>query len=151
MTKTVTIYGSGVAGMQLAKALSGKAKITVVSPIDYFEVPMAMPRLLVEPGFADRAIVPISQVSNEITYVQGALTAFGKDGATVKTPEGDGIAMRSDISVLATGSRYANSVTRAVRNHSRPSGRNKAPQCTIKGRQEGGDCRRRPHWDRTGR
>jgi len=113
MTKTVTIYGSGVAGMQLAKALSGQAQITVVSPIDYFEVPMAMPRLLVEPKFADTAIVPISEVSSDITYVQGALSAFGKDGATVTTPNGETLQMNADVSVLATGSRYANSVTRA--------------------------------------
>lgn len=112
MKKSVTIYGAGIAGMQLAKTLSGKADITVVSPIDYFEVPMAMPRLLVDPKFADAAIVPLSQFSGDITFVQGKLTSFEGKTGTVETMEGT-VTLTSDISVLATGSRYANSITRA--------------------------------------
>lgn len=112
MKKTVTIYGAGIAGMQLAKALSGKADVTVVSPIDYFEVPMAMPRLFVDPAFADAAIVPLSQFSDNITFVQGKLASFDGKSGTVETSKG-AVTLTSDISVLATGSRYANSITRA--------------------------------------
>lgn len=112
MKKTVTIYGAGIAGMQLAKALSGKADVTVVSPIDYFEVPMAMPRLFVDPAFADAAIVPLSQFSDNITFFQGKLASFDGKSGTVETSKG-AVTLTSDISVLATGSRYANSITRA--------------------------------------
>lgn len=111
MKKSVTIYGAGIAGLQLAKALSQKADVTVVSPIDYFEVPMAMPRLLVEPEFADAAIVPLSQFSDDISFVQGKLMAFDGQAGTVETSGGT-VTLTSDITVLATGSRYANSVTR---------------------------------------
>lgn len=113
MKKTVTIYGSGIAGMQLANALSKVADVTVVSPIDYFEVPMAMPRLMVEPDFADAALVPLTQFDTNITFVQGKLTSFTAEGGTVETTTGETITISSDVSVLATGSRYANSITRA--------------------------------------
>lgn len=73
---------------------------------------MAMPRLLVDPEFAAAAIVPLSQFSDDITFVQGKLTAFDGKVGTVETSEGE-VTLTSDISVLATGSRYANSVTRA--------------------------------------
>ncbi|MEN8656491.1 FAD-dependent oxidoreductase [Marivita sp.] len=71
-----------------------------------------MPRLLVDPEFAAAAIVPLSQFSDDITFVQGKLTAFDGKVGTVETSEGE-VTLTSDISVLATGSRYANSVTRA--------------------------------------
>lgn len=113
MKQSVTIFGAGVAGVQLAKALSNKADVTLVSPLDYFEVPMAMPRLLVEPNFADKAIVPLSELSSKVTYLQGKLVAFDDIGASVETPDGQHVTIKSGVSVLATGSRYANSVTRA--------------------------------------
>lgn len=113
MSKSVIIYGSGVAGMQLAKALDGKASVTVVSPIDYYEVPMAMPRNLVEPGFAARSTVSLSSIPGNVTHVQGKLVSFSADGGVVERADGTKITLTSDISVLATGSSYANSVTRA--------------------------------------
>jgi len=113
MNKRVAIFGAGVAGLQLAKQLKHKADVTIVSPLNYFEVPMGMPRLLVEPGFTDRSIVPVSAISENVTFVSGKLTAFNHNGATVENTDGSVANIRSDVTVLATGSSYANSVTRA--------------------------------------
>ena len=54
----VVINGGGMAGALLAKALSPKHKVTLVDSNEYFEVPMSAPRSLVQPGFADGAIIP---------------------------------------------------------------------------------------------
>lgn len=113
MTKTVAIYGGGIAGTVLAHALKNDAEVTIVSPLDYFEIPMAMPRLLVEPGFAARSVVPFARMAPGIRHVQGHLVSFGTDGGVVETPDGERLDITADVSVLATGSRYANSLTRA--------------------------------------
>jgi NADH dehydrogenase FAD-containing subunit len=47
--KSVLVIGGGAAGHQIAYQLRDLADVTLVDPKTYWEVPMAVPRLLVEP------------------------------------------------------------------------------------------------------
>jgi len=49
-SRHVVIYGGGMAGAMLAKRPSDDVQVTLVGPRDYFEVPMAAPRNLVDPS-----------------------------------------------------------------------------------------------------
>ena len=113
MSKTVTIYGAGVAGVKLANALQHRANVRLVSPIDYFEVPMAMPRNLVEPTFAERSVVPLESIKLNVEHIRGRLISFRDNVGVVETASGERLQLSSDVSALATGSRYANTLTRS--------------------------------------
>src|SRR5258708_34904998 len=73
MKSKIVIYGAGMAGAILASRLAEDLDVTVVAPTDYFEVPMAMPRLMVQPGFADKAIVPITEALPKAQHIRGRL------------------------------------------------------------------------------
>jgi NADH dehydrogenase FAD-containing subunit len=111
---TVVVYGGGMAGALLAKRLSADVRVTLVDPRDYFEVPMAAPRNLVEPAFAERATVPFAQALPGVKLVQGRLVEWQAAGGTVETVAGPTGAMRGRVHVLATGSRFANPLMRAL-------------------------------------
>lgn len=66
--------------MQFATALKGKAIITIVNPLGYFKVPIAMPRLLVQTEFADQSLVPPSSIVGDVRHVRGKLVPFGPTG-----------------------------------------------------------------------
>ena len=110
----VVIYGGGVGGAQLAKKLSGKASVTLVDPLDYFEVPMAAPRNLVQPDFAERAIMPFAEVLPELEHVRARLVELRTEGGLIETPDGQQSLLSGDITALATGSRFASELVRAV-------------------------------------
>lgn len=110
----VVIYGGGMAGALLAKALSSQFQITLVDPNEYFEVPMATPRSLVKPEFADSAIVPFAHALPGVKHLRGALAELRPDGGVVRL-QGDREALiKGRIAVLATGSAFSNSLMRAV-------------------------------------
>ena len=110
----VVIYGGGIAGAQLAKKLNGKADVILVDPLDYFEVPMAAPRNLVQPDFAENAIMMFSEALPGIEYVRAKLVELRADGGLVETRDGRQVMISGDITVLATGSRFANELVRGV-------------------------------------
>ena len=109
----VVIYGGGMAGALLAKALAPTFRITLVDPNDYFEVPMAAPRSLVKPAFAEGAIFPFSAILPGVHHVRGMLTELTPGGGHVQLPNGEQELVAGQISVLATGSAYANALMRA--------------------------------------
>lgn len=110
----VVIYGGGVGGAQLAKELSGKAKVILVDPLDYFEVPMAAPRNLVKPDFAKSAIMPFADALPGVEHARGKLVELRADGGLVENSDGHQSLLSGDITVLATGSRFASELVRAV-------------------------------------
>ena len=110
---SVVIYGGGVGGAVLAKRLSRDLAVTLVDPHDYFEVPMAAPRNLVRPVFADQAILPFAEAMPEVEHIRGKLVKLTPRGGIVEYQDGSLGPVSADISVLATGSRLANDLMRA--------------------------------------
>jgi NADH dehydrogenase FAD-containing subunit len=115
----VVIYGGGMGGAQLAKKLSGKFKIIVVDPLDYFEVPMAAPRNLVQPDFSRRAIATFAEALPDVQHVRAKLIELSAAGGLVETPDGRQFMITGDATVLATGSRFANELVRGIEGTSR--------------------------------
>lgn len=107
MRSNVAIYGTGMAGAMLASQLADDFDVTVIAPTDYFEVPMAMPRMMVEPGFAGKAIVPIAEALPKAQYIRGRLVELSHAGGCVEDDDGYRRMVTADITVLATGSRFA--------------------------------------------
>src|SRR5258708_21348650 len=114
MKSKIAIYGAGMAGAMLASRLAEDFDVTVVAPTDYFEVPMAMPRLMVQPGYADKAIIPIADALPKVRHVHGRLAELTVAGGLVDGPDGARRIVAGDISVLATGSRFAGEIVRAL-------------------------------------
>jgi len=110
----IVIYGGGMAGALLAKALSPEFRITLVDPNDYFEVPMSVPRSLVQPDFAEGAIMPFASILPQVRHLRGMLTELQADAGLVALADGSQQRLRSRITVLATGSTFSNPLMRAI-------------------------------------
>lgn len=109
----VVIFGGGIAGAKLAKELSNGARVTLVDPNDYFEVPMAAPRNLVKPAFAEQSIIPFAAALPQVTHVRGKLVEMAENQGWVETAEGQRVQLGGDVNVLATGSFFSNPLMRA--------------------------------------
>jgi NADH dehydrogenase FAD-containing subunit len=112
--KRVVIFGGGMAGVQLAKSLAEDSRVTLVDPNDYFEVPMAAPRSLVRPEFAEQSVIPYADALPNVDFVQGRLVEVGRKGCQVHLSNGNQIAVRGDIRVLCTGNAYTNDLMRST-------------------------------------
>lgn len=110
----VVIYGGGMAGALLAKALSPQFRVALVDPNEYFEVPMAVPRNLIEPEFADGAIIPFARALPSVNHIRGTLTELRSDCGVVRSRQGLEQTITGRITVLATGSVFSNSLMRAI-------------------------------------
>jgi NADH dehydrogenase FAD-containing subunit len=113
MKNKIVIYGAGMAGAMLASRLAEDFDVTVVAPTNYFEVPMAMPRLMVRPGLADKAIIPIADALPMVRHIHGQLAELTDAGGLVDGNDGARRMVTGDISVLATGSRFAGQFVRS--------------------------------------
>ncbi len=111
--KSVAIYGGGVAGAVLANRLSRDFDVVLVDPHDFFEVPMAVPRNLVQPDFAEAAIVPFAQAMPSVRHEQAKLVRMTRRGGVIEYGDGHISQITGDVSVLATGSRFLNQLMRA--------------------------------------
>ncbi|WP_206957759.1 NAD(P)/FAD-dependent oxidoreductase [Trinickia acidisoli] len=108
----VVIYGGGMAGALLAKALSSTAPVTLVDPLDYFEVPMAAPRNLVRADFADQAIVPFELALPTVKHIRGKLITISPSDGLIEDRHGKQMTLKASVTVLATGSRFSNELMR---------------------------------------
>ncbi len=111
--KSVAIYGGGIAGAVLANRLSHDFDVVLVDPHDYFEVPMAVPRNLVQPDFAEAAIVPFAQAMPSVRHEQAKLVKMTRAGGIIEYGNGRLLQITGDVSVLATGTRFPNQLVRA--------------------------------------
>lgn len=109
--KRVVVVGGGVAGAHVVRALQLDASVTLIDPKDYFEVPWALLRCMVEPSFAERSLF------NHSDYmVNGRLVTSSAVSATdthVVTASGESI--RYDYLVIGTGSKFEGPSTRQER------------------------------------
>ncbi|OWM73624.1 apoptosis-inducing factor 2-like [Punica granatum] len=55
--RRVVVVGGGVAGSLIAKNLQFVADVTLIDPKEYFEIPWASLRSMVEPSFGDRSVI----------------------------------------------------------------------------------------------
>lgn len=107
------IYGGGMAGTFLAKKLCKDFAVTLVDSNEYFEIPMATPRSIVEPNFAEQAMIPFSQALPQAKHLQGKLLELKPDyTGIVRLKTGKEITLTADITVLATGSHFSNTLVR---------------------------------------
>src|ERR1700676_5696657 len=107
MKSKIAIYGAGMAGAMLASRLAEDFDVTIVAPTNYFEVPMAMPRLMVQPGLANKAIISIADAVPKAHHIHRHLAELTFAGGLVDGDDGARRLVTGDISVLATGSRFA--------------------------------------------
>lgn len=104
----IVIAGGGLAGHRIAYALQNEAAVTLIDPKDYFEVPMAVPRMLVEPARACDAIVSYSEFLPRVELVQAMVRSVQCDSVTTDFGE-----VAFDCLVLATGAGYAEDLIKA--------------------------------------
>lgn len=97
----IVIAGGGLAGHRIAFALQNEAEVTLIDPKDYFEVPMAAPRMLVEPGRGRDAIIPFREFLPEVRHVRGRVHSIRHDHVATTDSE-----IPFDYLVLATGAAY---------------------------------------------
>jgi len=114
MKSKIAIYGAGLAGAILANRLAEEFDVTVVAPTVYFEVPMALPRLMVQSELADKAIVSIADALPKVRHVHGRLAEWTSIGGLVEGNDGTCQMVTAAISVLATGSRFAGPLVRTL-------------------------------------
>lgn len=114
-SSSVVIYGGGVAGAVLAKELSRHIDVTLVEPLSYFEVPMAIPRCLVNPEFSNRSIIPFEEALPGVRHIRSRLVELLPTvGGIVADEAGNEHVVSGQISVLATGSRFATQLPRSL-------------------------------------
>lgn len=113
--KQIVIYGGGMAGAFIAKQLADKAQITLIDPNEYFEIPMAAPRNLVQPDFANQSIISFQQGLPNVKHIRGKLIELNPDGTgLVSLADGNNMKISADITVLATGHYFSNHLMRAT-------------------------------------
>ena len=100
--KKIVIVGGGVAGHLIAHALQHEAEVILVDPRDHLEIPMAAPRLLVEPAGADAALVPYDAFLPDVRHVADRAVRIGEHRVELTSAE----ALEADFIVIATGRRY---------------------------------------------
>ncbi|KAK7404868.1 hypothetical protein VNO78_05889 [Psophocarpus tetragonolobus] len=97
--KRVVILGGGVAGSLVAKSLQFHAHVTLVDPKEYFEIPWANLRSMVEPSFAERSVI------NHRDYLTNGnvVTSNAINVTETEVLTADGRQIVYDYLVIATG------------------------------------------------
>lgn len=99
--KQIAVFGAGIGGNTFIRRMAGvPAKITLIDPKDYVEVPFAALRALMDPvGFGRTVRAPIAR-QFDVDHVQAKLVELRQDTALLD----DGRETAFDYAVLATGS-----------------------------------------------
>lgn len=106
--KRVVVIGGGVAGSLLAKTLQNHADVVLIDTKEYFEIPWANLRSMVEPAFAKRSVI------NHVEYLPSAriITSTATDIADNKVLTAQGRLIAYDYLVIATGHLDSDAVTK---------------------------------------
>ncbi|WP_166424661.1 FAD-dependent oxidoreductase [Paraglaciecola sp. 20A4] len=102
-TKKIVIIGGGYAGCKLAKALDAVASVTLIDGKDCFVHAPAAIRAVADNTLLDQLIIPYSNFLQQGQFVEGWVEQINSDGVILS----DGRELKSDITVVATGSSYA--------------------------------------------
>ena len=109
----LVVIGGGMAGHLIAHEMQSSMQVTLIDPKAYVEVPMAVPRLLVEPE-ALAARIPYADFLPNVRRIRGHATAIADDSVEVTVPDGSVESVPFDYSVIATGSRYVDPLIKAA-------------------------------------
>ena len=101
--KNVLVIGGGAAGHQIAYRLRDDAAVTLVDPKTYWEVPMAVPRLLVRPD-ALQARMRYDSFLSPARHIQGKVVRLADGSADVALSDGQEQTLTWDFAVIASGS-----------------------------------------------
>ncbi len=101
--KRVVVVGGGIAGHQVAFSLQVAAAVTLVDPKDFFEVPMAAPRLLVDPDSLP-ALIPYREFLTKVNLVRGWAVEVEAEYIQVRISKNTTCSIPFDYLILATGS-----------------------------------------------
>jgi NADH dehydrogenase FAD-containing subunit len=111
--KRLAVIGGGMAGHVIAHAMQDTMNVSLIDPKTYVEVPMAVPRLLVEPD-ALPARIPYVQFLPRVTLIQGHATLMTDWSVDVETSQGAKQTVDFDYAVIASGSRYSDPLIKAA-------------------------------------
>eukprot|EP01018_Ginkgo_biloba_P031789 Gb_37713 [translate_table: standard] len=110
--KRVVVVGGGVAGAHTVKALESHADVTLIDPFnrkEYFDIPWAKLRCMVEPTFAERSIFLHKEYLKTAKLITSTVTSATNDA--VVTASGERI--NYDYLVIASGTTYQGPPTKA--------------------------------------
>ncbi|KAJ4979327.1 hypothetical protein NE237_010107 [Protea cynaroides] len=105
--KRIVIVGGGVAGSFLAKTVQLDADVTLIDPKEYFEIPWANLRSIVEPSFAKRSLIRHTDYFKDGRVITSHASNITETGVLTT----DGHLVPYDYLVIATG--HANSAPKA--------------------------------------
>ncbi|XP_058729672.1 uncharacterized protein LOC131601795 [Vicia villosa] len=97
--KKVVIIGGGVAGAILAKTIQHQANVTLIDPKEYFEIPWASLRAMVEPSFAERTVINHREYFTKGDLIVSSATNISESEVFTS----DGRKISYDYLVIATG------------------------------------------------
>ncbi|BCM24313.1 NAD(P)/FAD-dependent oxidoreductase [Methyloradius palustris] len=109
--KKLVVVGGGAAGHKIAHDLSAIMEVTLIDPKTYWEVPMALPRLLVQPDELP-ARMTFKSFLPDARHVQGYATRIANNSVIVETSNGSET-IPFDYAVISTGSRYIDPLIKA--------------------------------------
>lgn len=111
--RSLAVIGGGMAGHLIAHAMQGTMDVTLIDPKTYVEVPMAAPRLLVEPE-ALPARIPYTDFLHKVRLIRGRAAAMSDHSVEVTEANGSRSTVPFDYAVIATGSRYIDPLIKAA-------------------------------------
>uniref|UniRef100_A0A5B7BY69 FAD/NAD(P)-binding domain-containing protein n=1 Tax=Davidia involucrata TaxID=16924 RepID=A0A5B7BY69_DAVIN len=107
--KRVVVIGGGVAGSLVAKTLQDHADVVLIDSKEYFEIPWASLRSMVEPSFAEKSVINHYDYLPKAQIVMSA--AINITGNEVLTAQG--LVIAYDYLVIATGHINTDALTRS--------------------------------------
>lgn len=101
----IAILGGGVGGHLVARALQGDHEVLLIEPRAHLVIPIAMPRMMVEPAVGERALIPYADFLPQVEHIRGRAVALHPDRVIVEQ-DGGRSTVHADAFVLATGASY---------------------------------------------
>ncbi|KAH0465083.1 hypothetical protein IEQ34_005186 [Dendrobium chrysotoxum] len=106
-SKRVVVVGGGIGGGFIAKILqSSQNEVTLIDPKEYLEITWAQLRSMVEPSFAERALIKHSEYLTDVTIVSSHATNVTNH----EVQTADGRTFPYDYLVVATGHPASNKI-----------------------------------------
>ncbi|KAK4798937.1 hypothetical protein SAY86_024302 [Trapa natans] len=99
--KKVVVIGGGVGGSVIAKSLQFTADVVLIDPKEYFEIPWASLRAMVEPSVAERSVIDHGDYFSNGHIIISAAVDITEGGVVTE----DGNLFPYDYLVIATGHR----------------------------------------------